>query len=62
MTQKPWMIAEDFNIIAKPSESSSFNGNQVMTMDTKEFKECLQKLEVFDHVYSFGQIDKERDS
>ena len=52
MNQKPWMLAGDFNIIMKPSESSSYNGNQVMTMDTKEFKECLQKLEVFDHVYS----------
>ena len=52
MNQKPWMIAGDFNSIVNPSESSSVNSNQVMTTDTKEFKECLQKLEVFDHVYS----------
>ena len=45
LSQEPWVLAGDFNIITDPSESTSYNGTQRMTMETKEFNECLQQLE-----------------
>ena len=52
LSQEPWVLAGDFNIIADLSESTSYNGTQRMTMETKEFNECLQQLEVLDHAYN----------
>ena len=35
-----------------PIESSSYNGNQVLNSDVREFNECIQQLAVFDHAYN----------
>ena len=44
-------MAGDFNVTAHPSESSNFNGSQVITSDMKEFNEATKQLTVFDHVF-----------
>ena len=52
LSQCPWMIAGDFNIIAHPSKSSKYNGFQGISNDIKEFQEIVQKLAVVDHCFS----------
>ena len=52
MSQKPWLIVGDFNVIMNLMESSSYNGNQVLNFDAREFNECIQQLAVFDHTYN----------
>ncbi|XVE89222.1 hypothetical protein DITRI_Ditri19aG0133200 [Diplodiscus trichospermus] len=51
ISQRPWLIAGDFNVIAHTDKSSNFNGYQVPNLDTKDFTECIQHLAVFDHVF-----------
>ena len=48
--QYPWLITGDFNVTAHVSESS----NSTSTQNTyiKEFKECLNALGVFDHIFT----------
>ncbi|XVE56052.1 hypothetical protein DITRI_Ditri03aG0206000 [Diplodiscus trichospermus] len=46
-----WVLAGDFNIIAHPSESSDFNGSQVITSDMREFIDCQSRISVSDHAY-----------
>ena len=35
--QFPWMIIGDFNIIAKPTESSSYADTQGVSIDMRDF-------------------------
>ena len=50
--QNPWLLVGDFNVIAHPSKDSRFTGSQVMNLNNKEFKECMQTLAVFDHAFT----------
>ena len=49
---KPWLLVGDYNIIAKPEKSSSYDGNPRINLDMREFKEWVQELEVVDHSYT----------
>ena len=46
------MMAGDFNIIAHPSKSLSYNSFNMLNSSIKEFNECLQQLAVFDHSFN----------
>ncbi|XVE67825.1 hypothetical protein DITRI_Ditri09bG0019600 [Diplodiscus trichospermus] len=52
LNQKPWLLAGDFNITTHPSESSTFDGSQRLSSDSKDFLDCIQKLSISDHVFS----------
>ena len=52
LSQYPWMLAGDFNVIALPSESSNYNGSQGITLDTREFQDSINQLVVFDHPFN----------
>ena len=52
IAQNSWMLARDFNIILHPSEGSNYNGNPSMTLNSREFVDCVQELTVFDHAYN----------
>ena len=52
VSQKPWILAGDWNVMAHPSKSSKFDGSQVPNLDMKEFTECLEHLAVFDHNFT----------
>ena len=52
LSQKPWIIAGDFNVIAHPSESSNYTGAQLFNSDIIDFRECLQKLALQDHAFT----------
>ena len=51
-SRKPWLLAGDYNIIAKLEESSSYDGNKRISIDMREFQKSLQELEVVDHSYT----------
>ncbi|KAK8570568.1 hypothetical protein V6N13_032185 [Hibiscus sabdariffa] len=46
----PWAIADDFNIISKPKESSDFDGSQGFTGAMLEFRDCLEALDANSNV------------
>ena len=45
-SQKPWLLAGDFNVLAYPYESSKYDGTQRSNVDTKDFTECMHKAMV----------------
>ena len=47
--QYPWLITGDFNAIVHVTESSNYTSTQGVNI--KEFKECLNALGVFDHIF-----------
>ena len=51
-SQSPWVIAGDFNVIAHPNESSSYDGSQGVNMDMRDFQDSLKKVAVFDHSFN----------
>ncbi|KAK5844339.1 hypothetical protein PVK06_000475 [Gossypium arboreum] len=46
----PWLLGDDFNVIANPYESS--NTSQVVTRDMTEYRDCILEIGVLDHPYS----------
>ncbi|XVE68774.1 hypothetical protein DITRI_Ditri09bG0097000 [Diplodiscus trichospermus] len=50
-SQIPWILARDFNVIACPSESSSYIGSHPHGY-IKDFSECLHQIAILDHVAS----------
>lgn len=46
---KPWMIPGDFNVLMHPSECSKFEGVPAINLETQEFLDCLNEIEVLDH-------------
>ena len=44
-------LAGDFNIITHPTESSNYNGSQVVNADIRDFKECISALFVTNHAF-----------
>ena len=51
ISQKPWLLVGDFNVLAYPYESSKYDGNQGPNADIEEFTKCMQNIIVFDHAY-----------
>lgn len=50
--QKPWIVAEDFNVLLRPEECSKFDQFQGLSADMKEFRECVEHTSLFDHPFS----------
>ena len=50
-SSKPWLLARDFNVLAHPSESSSFDGSQMPNSDVRDFIDCMHELAIFYLVY-----------
>ena len=51
-SQFPWLFAGDFNVIATPNESSSYDGTQGVSIDVRDFQESMRKVAVFDHTFN----------
>ena len=49
---EPWLLASDFNIIARSSESSPFNASQAISNDMKDFEDARNHIFVYDHAFS----------
>lgn len=49
---EPWMVLGDFNVMLCPNESSKFDGSQIFNQDMKDFKDCLEEVGLFDHIFS----------
>ena len=52
IARNPWMLAEDFNVILHPSEGSNYKDIPTLTLNSREFVDCVQELTVFDHAYN----------
>ena len=63
LSDEPWTLAGDFNIIAHHSESCT--AALMVNSDNKEFTEAMHRLFVFDHVFSgpiFTWSNRQQDS
>ncbi|XP_022734168.1 uncharacterized protein LOC111287753 [Durio zibethinus] len=47
----PWILTGDFNVIAHPREIFDYDGSQVPSISTREFQDCIRKIEVTVHLY-----------
>ena len=47
----PWLLAGDFNIIADTSESSPFNSFYATSNDMRDFEDVRNNIFVYDHAF-----------
>ncbi|XP_022728830.1 uncharacterized protein LOC111284435 [Durio zibethinus] len=48
ISDSPWILAGDFNVITYPSENLNFNGSQITNSKVKELQDCMTQLALFD--------------
>lgn len=49
--QNTWYMAGDFNVLLSLNESSRFDGSQTCSLAMREFRDCLNEVELVDHPY-----------
>ena len=50
LSQEPWLLSGDFNIITNTSES--YQVSQIISNDMRDFMDAMLKISVFDHVFT----------
>lgn len=44
--RRTWLLAGDFNVLLRPEECPKFASHQVPSADMKEFRDCLEDLDI----------------